>query len=93
MYCHSKSNYQDGIVEIPLTGLTPTQLYACPRTGPGFSKVIWRGIFYIQREGERWLSVLSILVELLRCFKLSFHNPHPFKSIYCVDLAVLLNYI
>ena len=38
------------------------------------------------------LSVLSILVELLRCFKLSFHNPHPFKSIY-VDLAVLLNSI
>jgi hypothetical protein len=36
MYCCWRSNYQEGKVGIPLTGLTLPYVCACPKTGPGF---------------------------------------------------------
>jgi len=37
------NSYQEGKIGTPLTGLTPPQMYACPKPKPGFSNVMCRG--------------------------------------------------
>jgi hypothetical protein len=36
LYCHLRSNYQQGRVGIPLTALTLPHVCACPKPGPRF---------------------------------------------------------
>ena len=36
LYCRSRSNYQEGMVGIPLTDLTSPHFCACPKSGPRF---------------------------------------------------------
>ena len=36
MYCRWRSNYEEGRVGIPLTGLPPPHCCACPKPGPEF---------------------------------------------------------
>ena len=56
-YCRWRSSYQDGRVEIPLTGLTLPYFYVCPKPGPGFS-VSYVVVFFMFQSFEIWADCL-----------------------------------